>query len=94
MKRLSLAQKINECLKHGTIRTYQRKDARNRLAECYGDTFEGFEDEVKKSMEGYENGKVLCYFKANDPDADLLSVLQTNTIPNFIKDVVYLMVSE
>jgi hypothetical protein len=93
MKRVSLTQKIDKCLKYGTIRTYSLEDA----IQCYAKTSsdnKSLDLDKKNVRKAYKDGKVLCDWTPFDRDADFTRIMQLNTLPNFIKDIIIFEVTQ
>jgi predicted nucleic acid-binding protein len=82
MERISLARKIQYCLKYGTLKTYSYLEARDRFKEYYS------EESLDELKEAYLAGKFISGFTSNnDLDENIFQV--GFSFSTFIIEVVY-----
>ena len=95
MKRLSLQKKIDYCQRFGTLKTYSIDEAIDYFTNLYKDSEEELSGKIDGAMAMYEQGKCLCGFVVSpNLDERFDNVYQINTLPNFVKDIVYYMLKE
>jgi hypothetical protein len=80
-KRISLADKIQFCMKYGTLKTYSETEAIAHFCEYYN------EGEIDGIIASYEAGKYLSGFIANSEYNE--TIYQIGNFPFFVKEVVY-----
>lgn len=96
MKRVSLQKKIDHCQKIGTLKTYTLEEAIGHFTKnCTPHFVEELSGLLYGVMAAYEKGKYLCGFVVHpDNEERFDTVYQLNTLPNFIKDIVYFMITD
>ena len=96
MERTSLNQKIAYCQQHGTLKTYSKTEAVQHFTDIYSSNFkEELPGHIDGVMAAYEAGKYLCSFVAHpDHEERFDTVYQLNTLGNFVRDIVYFMLTD
>ena len=94
MKRTSLDQKIAYCQKRGALKTYSEAEAVQHFTDIYSLDFkERLPDHIDDVIAAYEAGKYLCSFVVYD-DQQFETVYQLNTLGDFVRDIVYFMLTD
>ena len=95
MKRTSLDQKIAYCQQRGTLKTYSEAEAVQHFTDIYSTNFrEELPGHIDGVLAAYEVGKYLCSFVVPSHEERFDTVFQLNTLGNFVRDIVYFMLTD